>query len=328
MNNPSFKYSCDGKIGLAYSKEKTAKTTTKTFSFPACNELRFYTYFAYTYNDLQVKLSEWKDKPLFNINQVLSPKGLNLTYIEIGNNNYTDKKCIVMTTRLHSTEVYSSFYMEGLIEGIDKRFTDNANLLVFPMANPDGVYYGVNHLNAMSQDLNDCWNITSCQEVNRMKEIIASFADRCGGVDMYLDWHGGNAGNPGEDATLYYTDKEREFAIDLQNRTNFKEKGRYTNTPDQSAYYVRKQYGALSFAPEIQHKYEETIHSIPVMIQQGALYAQVISDFYGFKEKSSTNPMPQEPLDYDMEQRYGDWYFYLKPYGWINVQPILDKTIQ
>jgi predicted deacylase len=92
----------------------------------------------------------------------------------------------------------------------DKTFLDKNLIMVFPMANPDGVYQAM-HSNAQGYDLNDMWSGTKAYEVNLMKKYILAFDKTCKGkIKLALDMHSANAGK--RNASFIHTEKTQDYA--------------------------------------------------------------------------------------------------------------------
>lgn len=74
-----------------------------------------------------------------------------------------DKKCIVVTARVHPGEVPSSHVMTGIIDELTKdnevvnALRDNVVFYIFPILNPDGVARGHYRVDTNGINLNRCY---------------------------------------------------------------------------------------------------------------------------------------------------------------------------
>jgi len=149
------------------------------------------------------------------------------------------------------------------------------------------------HENKLRQDLNDCWNETKCVETEIAKRYIEEFNQTYGKIDLFIDWHGGNLGQGGNDAILYETDVEKELATKLILNSTFLNKAKYLFGQDQLNGYVHKTYNTTSITMEILQKDEETTHQIPRMKEEGRKVLYSLLDITTKQEEINITEQPK-----------------------------------
>jgi len=109
-----------------------------------------------------------------------------------------DRKCIIVTSRIHPGESSASFIIEGFLEFIvsnEKEAKALRNAYVFkiiPMLNPDGVIVGNYRTNLNGLDLNRQWqtpNMKLSPEIFSVKEIVKKTLE-CREIHLFVDIHG------------------------------------------------------------------------------------------------------------------------------------------
>lgn len=250
-SNPTIKISCNNKDYYEIKPFKSVKGKSLSYSFvPNCKQIRVAAFMPYTYGQVLNDVSGWELNQKVEVSYLASPKALNFPIVKI-NSQEEDKKCVIVTTRQHSTEIYSQFSMTAMVNEILSEPDKGIEYLIFPMANPDGVYYATIHLNALGQDLNDCWDLSSCPEVELMKAEIEKFKFECGRIDYYFDWHGGQLYYT-TNTLLYTTERERLLGETIKQYTSYDKVQKYNDTPEKSANYIRTHYNSTVLTLEIQ----------------------------------------------------------------------------
>ena len=106
-----------------------------------------------------------------------------------------DRKCVIISARVHPGESNSSFIMEGIIEFIlgnekeAKVLRDTYVFKIIPMLNPDGVIVGNYRCSLSGLDLNRQWiapSIKASPEIASMKEMVRK-TQECRDVHIFVD---------------------------------------------------------------------------------------------------------------------------------------------
>ena len=109
-----------------------------------------------------------------------------------------DRKCIIISGRVHPGESNSSFIMEGIVEfllGDEREAKQLRDIFVFkvvPMLNPDGVIVGNYRCSLTGLDLNRQWanpSVKAAPEIAAMKEMVKKTLD-CREIHLFVDIHG------------------------------------------------------------------------------------------------------------------------------------------
>lgn len=109
-----------------------------------------------------------------------------------------DRKCVIITSRVHPGESNSSFIMEGIVEFIlsnekeAKHLRDTYVFKLIPMLNPDGVIVGNYRTSLSGLDLNRQWTaptVKASPEIASMKEMVRKTLE-CRDVHIFVDIHG------------------------------------------------------------------------------------------------------------------------------------------
>ena len=109
-----------------------------------------------------------------------------------------DRKCIIISSRVHPGESNASFIIEGFLEFIvsnekdAKTLRDTFVFKVIPMLNPDGVIVGNYRCNLNGLDLNRQWANPSSKnstEIFAMKEMVKKTLE-CREIFLFVDIHG------------------------------------------------------------------------------------------------------------------------------------------
>lgn len=133
-------------------------TLTFTISFDFDDDTVYFAHcFPYTYTDLKYLLSDvCTDEMRYKVRKTFLTKtlagneleGLIITNFNSTPEDIADRKCVVITGRVHPGESNSSFIVEGMIKLLvsdDVAAIKLRNTFVFkivPMINPDGVIIG------------------------------------------------------------------------------------------------------------------------------------------------------------------------------------------
>ena len=151
------------------------------------------------YNELTKRFNKDKAKTPVSIQNVFKDKRLLMNdafspYLK----DHKDKKCIVITCRVHPGEAGSSSVCEGMINYLlgpskdAQMLRNNFVFRVFPMINPDGVIYGNYRCSLLGVDLNRRWNDPSKvlhPTIFGVKELIKMMHVEWK-VEFYCDLHG------------------------------------------------------------------------------------------------------------------------------------------
>ena len=109
-----------------------------------------------------------------------------------------DRKCVIISARVHPGESNSSYIMEGIVElllGDEKEAKQLRDIFVFkiiPMLNPDGVIVGNYRCSLAGLDLNRQYinpSIKAAPEIASMKEMVRKTLE-CRDIHLYVDIHG------------------------------------------------------------------------------------------------------------------------------------------
>jgi len=109
-----------------------------------------------------------------------------------------ERKCVILSARVHPGESNSSFVMEGILETLlsdDKEARQLRDIFVFkvvPMLNPDGVIVGNYRCSLSGLDLNRQWpnpSIKLAPEIAAMKEMVKKTLE-CRDIHLFVDCHG------------------------------------------------------------------------------------------------------------------------------------------
>ena len=165
-----------------------------TFSFYYKPNIKYYfaSCYPYTYTQLRLYLNTLNNNRYNNIIKFgIIRKTYNrnkIPYIIITNfssskEEINERKCILITGRIHSGETVSSYVVQGLIDylvnldyPISKYLRDRFVFKIIPMLNIDGVIYGNYRLNILGKDMNRLW-IPS----------LASSPDECDPSSLYIN---------------------------------------------------------------------------------------------------------------------------------------------
>ena len=109
-----------------------------------------------------------------------------------------ERKCIIVTSRVHPGESNTSFIIEGFLEFIvsnereAKALRETYVFKIIPMLNPDGVIVGNYRTNLNGLDLNRQWQNPSAKmspEILAMKEMVKKTLE-CREIHLFVDMHG------------------------------------------------------------------------------------------------------------------------------------------
>ena len=109
-----------------------------------------------------------------------------------------DRKCVIISARVHPGESNSSYIMEGIVElllGDEKEARQLRDIFVFkviPMLNPDGVIVGNYRCSLAGLDLNRQYinpSVKAAPEIASLKEMVRKTLE-CRDIHLYVDIHG------------------------------------------------------------------------------------------------------------------------------------------
>lgn len=108
---------------------------------------------------------------------------------------FPNKKYIVISARVHPSEVASSYVLQGIINALLEKseyskFLKDTVLLIVPMLNPDGVYNGYTRLDTNGYNLNAHykWAGHKTPSIKALTDVI-KFVNKNGNLHAYLDLH-------------------------------------------------------------------------------------------------------------------------------------------
>ena len=190
---------------------------TLTFCFNYKPNVKYYfsSCYPYTYTQLRLYLNTLNKNEYKNIIKFGDAgKTYNknkIPYIVITNFNCSEeelneKKCVLITGRIHSGETVSSYAVQGLIDflvniknPISNYLRDKLIFKIIPMLNIDGVIFGNYRLNILGKDMNRLWlsnipfNSDECDKsslyINSIIDIIKKTLNNRN-IFLYCDFHG------------------------------------------------------------------------------------------------------------------------------------------
>ena len=188
-----------------------------TFSFNFKPNVKYYfaSCYPYTYTQLRLYLNTLNKNcykkiikfgeagKTFNNNKI---PYLVITNFECDEEELNEKKCVLVTGRIHSGETVSSYVVQGLIDflvnlnnPISKYLRDKFIFKIIPMLNIDGVIFGNYRLNILGKDMNRLWtpdipfNSDECDQsslyINSIIDIIKKTLNNRN-IFLYCDFHG------------------------------------------------------------------------------------------------------------------------------------------
>jgi len=102
----------------------------------------------------------------------------------------------VLIARQHPGETMSSFFIEGIIEEIGRTESSSIKplfeLIIFPMINPGGVFFGKHRYTREGLDLNRLW--LEHETVPEIKQVI-ELLHQCKNIQCFIDIHGDEVTN-------------------------------------------------------------------------------------------------------------------------------------
>lgn len=273
IDKPTLKYTCDN-----WNWKIVQEKTDMVYEFtPGCKSFKVSEFSGYDYYSVLNNVKKWSEQGIVKVTYETTPKGLKMPIMEFGAEN--PKYTIVIVSRQHPHESYTSWYMYGLMKQLYKGnpILNDTRFLIFPMANPDGVYYGKVRTNTQNQDLNDCWDKTTCKEVEIMKRYIKSFSDKYGSPDIYLDWHAGDLGNYWTNTINYYTKVERSLGYFLKDYTSYDAISFVDFEEGSSREYIHTLYNEIAITPEIQMNNDA--NTPDKMMIEGGKFPKILHDW-------------------------------------------------
>jgi hypothetical protein len=258
--NLSLKYTCDGWTwNETFPTNYNMSSLEWNYAFnPGCKSVRVSTFIPMIYSWWTGNLEKFDTSDNIQLNYNVSPQGRKFPIVEVTNFANTSKKhCMVIVARQHAGEDYSQWNLYGMFNIIkwapDKKFLNNVDMLIFPMANPDGQYNGVEN-NAQGVDLNDNWDSNKSPEVNMIKNYILAFNQTCGGIELYIDMHGDNFGYQ-RNQSFVHSETNRAnttFFAAMAKYTTYTKKDVYGSVPGQSRYWAKTTFpDALAITTEV-----------------------------------------------------------------------------
>ncbi|CAM1319123.1 AGBL2 (predicted) [Pycnogonum litorale] len=180
-------------------------TMSFSFDFPYDDDTVYFAHcYPYTYTDLQNYLRDMhndKFKSTICKQRVLC-RSLAGNYIFVltitSPGSFTDRKVVIITTRVHPGETNSSYVVKGLIDYVTsdcaeaKLLRDKFIFKIIPMLNPDGVIVGNTRCSLSGLDLNRMYRTVvkeNFPSVWYAKQLIHSLLNEHE-VLMYCDIHG------------------------------------------------------------------------------------------------------------------------------------------
>ena len=188
-----------------------------TFSFNFKPNVKYYfaSSYPYTYTQLRLYLNTLNKNcykkiikfgeagKTFNNNKI---PYIVITNFECDEEELNEKKCVLVTGRIHSGETVSSYVVQGLIDflvnlnnPISKYLRDKFIFKIIPMLNIDGVIFGNYRLNILGKDMNRLWtpnipfNSDECDQsslyINSIIDIIKKTLNNRN-IFLYCDFHG------------------------------------------------------------------------------------------------------------------------------------------
>ena len=188
-----------------------------TFSFNFKPNIKYYfaSCYPYTYTQLRLYLNTLNKNcykkiikfgeagKTFNNNKI---PYIVITNFECDEEELNEKKCVLVTGRIHSGETVSSYVVQGLIDflvnlnnPISKYLRDKFIFKIIPMLNIDGVIFGNYRLNILGKDMNRLWtpnipfNSDECDQsslyINSIIDIIKKTLNNRN-IFLYCDFHG------------------------------------------------------------------------------------------------------------------------------------------
>lgn len=188
-----------------------------TFSFNFKPNVKYYfaSCYPYTYTQLRLYLNTLNKNcykkiikfgeagKTFNNNKI---PYIVITNFECDEEELNEKKCVLVTGRIHSGETVSSYVVQGLIDflvnlnnPISKYLRDKFIFKIIPMLNIDDVIFGNYRLNILGKDMNRLWtpnipfNSDECDQsslyINSIIDIIKKTLNNRN-IFLYCDFHG------------------------------------------------------------------------------------------------------------------------------------------
>ena len=184
---------------------------TLSFSFETSNDndqVFFAHCYPYTYSDCimmlkRVCLPQFSKDRLRRTALCKTKAGNSVEMLIITNflstqDQIADRKCVIISGRVHPGESNSSFVMEGLVETLlgdekeAKILRDTFVFKIVPMLNPDGVIVGNYRCSLAGLDLNRQWQNPlqkTAPEIVSMKEMVRKTLE-CRDIHLFVDIHG------------------------------------------------------------------------------------------------------------------------------------------
>lgn len=148
-----------------------------------------------------------------------------------------DKRVILVTARVHSGEVPSSFVMHGLLEYLTtndpkaKFLREKVVFILVPMINPDGCSAGNYRANASGYDLNRCYKNPSIELHKEAYKLRRLF------LNLILSYKGYTQYSKKEDADLGFTRQVlNKSLLDLASSLDLTEDLFTPSTPESGGY--------------------------------------------------------------------------------------------
>ena len=147
-----------------------------------------------------------------------------ITLLTISRGITTEKRHIVLSSRIHPSETASSFVIKGLIEALISQpkfypLLDKFVFKVVTMMNPDGVYRGYTRSNSLGQNLNRFFLNPSPEdqpEVYAFERLVASLTENHS-VELFMDVHS----NIKKDGIFLYGNSIEDFWVNLSGNEKF-----------------------------------------------------------------------------------------------------------
>jgi hypothetical protein len=178
-------YSYDDKNYTRFSASESP--SVNVFQKTYTNDSVFVAYYTpYNYSYLMERINEWKDHPDLYVDTLgLTPRNFPMLELTVTDKSVPDdqKERVWIHARTHPGETPSSWHMEGIIETllnddeVMSYFRKKIIWHLFPLVNPEGVYYGRSRTNYNGIDLERDWNFSPAQttpEVALLKQRMVN----------------------------------------------------------------------------------------------------------------------------------------------------------
>jgi len=188
--------SSDGGRSWSWLGRDRVEGASFAYAFPADqDEVRFCFAIPYQEEDLRKFLASHRDGPHLSVQELCkSRKGRSIERLHVGAIDKDPKHRIVMTARHHACESLANYVVEGFIDAVlddtkeGKWFRENAEMLVIPFVDKDGVEDGDQGKNRKPHDHNRDYKGDSVYpSVAAIRKLVPAWSE--GRLDMSMDMH-------------------------------------------------------------------------------------------------------------------------------------------